>query len=136
MRYRRPIRAIALFAALGLSAGLAACSSGGGAGGDSGPRRSANLITAEEMTDYGAETVLTVIRRLRPRWLQPRGASASGANMPIAFLDGARLGFPDALGGVNVADIESVRFLNASDATMRYGTNFPGGAIEVRSRTR
>lgn len=137
MRYRRPTRAIALFITLGLSAGLSGCSSGGGGGSsDSGPRRSANLITAEELVDLGAETALTAIRRLRPRWLQARGASVSGGNLPVAFLDGARLGQPDALQGVNVADIESMRYLNASDATMRYGTNFPGGAIEVRSRTR
>ena len=132
MRYRRPTRAIALFITLGLSAGLSACASGGGGSSDSGPRRSANLISAEELVDLGAETVLTAVRRLRPRWLQARGAG----NFPVALLDGARLGPPDALQGVNVADIESIVYLSASDATMRYGTNYPGGAIEVRSRAR
>ena len=127
-----PSRAMALLFVFGLSAGLAACASGGG--GDGGPRRSQNLITADELAEFATQNALDAIRRLRPRWLQPRGTSATGQNLPVAFLDGARLGAPDALRSVNVADIESIRYLNASDATMRYGTNFPGGAIEVRSR--
>jgi hypothetical protein len=111
---------------------LAACASGGGS--SDGPRRSANRITQEELVDYSTLNALDAIRRLRPRWLQARGATAGGANEPVAILDGARLGNPEALASVPVSDIAEMQFLSASDATMRYGTNFPGGAIEVRTR--
>lgn len=135
MRYRRPTHAARLFVILGLSAGLGACAGGGGASsGDSGPRRSANLITAEELTDLASESALTAVRRLRPRWLQSRGAAA---NMPVTLLDGQRLGIdPNALDQISVSDIGSIRYLSASDATLRYGTNYPGGAIVVESRVR
>ena len=119
-------RAAVFFLALGISLGPVACASGGG--GD-GPRRNPNLITQAELAEFSTQSALDAIRRLRPRWLQSRGATS-----PVAILDGARLGDPDALRSINVSDIESIRYLNASDATMRYGTNFPGGAIEVRSR--
>lgn len=135
MRHPRQARTMALFLALGVSAGAAACASGGGSG-DSGPRRSQNRITAEELAENRAEDALTAVRRLRPRWLQPRGSSASGQNLPIVFFDGARMGTPETLTNISVADLESMTYLSPSDATTRYGTNFPGGAIEVRSRTR
>ncbi len=135
MQLDRSTRALAMIPMLVITAGLAACASGGG-GGDGTPRRSGNTITAEELVDYTTFTALDVIRRLRPRWLQPRGTTATGANLPVAFLDGARLGDPSRLSSINVSDIESIRYLSASDATMRYGTNFPGGAIEVRTRSR
>ena len=121
---------LAFIIAFGLAVGLAACSSGGG--GSSGPRRDPNLITAEEMAEFSTLSALDVIRRLRPRWLQGRGQSR-----PQVIQDGARLGDPqNALRSVSVSDIESLRYLSASDATMRYGTNYPGGAIEVTSRAR
>lgn len=135
MRHPRQARAMALLLTLGLSAGAAACASGGGSA-DGTPRRSQNRITADELAPNQSEDALTAVRRLRPRWLQARGSSASGQNLPIVFLDGARMGTPESLSNISVADIEQLDYLSPSDATTRYGTNFPGGAIEVRSRMR
>lgn len=115
---------------LGAVVGLAACASGGGGGSD-GPRRDANLITSQELAEYTTLTAHDVIRRLRPRWLRARGGGA-----PQLIMDGARLGNLDSLSTISVADVESLRFLSAADATMRFGTNFPNGAIEVVSRAR
>jgi hypothetical protein len=97
-------------------------------------RSGSNLLTREELTQYASDDVLNTIRRLRPRWLQARGASH--AMDPVPFLDGARLGSLEDLRGVNVGDVESVEFVTPVDATMKYGTGFPGGAIEVTSRVR
>ena len=127
MLKRRTTRMMLFLLALGLSGGLSACATG--AGGSSGPSRSANRITQEELADFTTLSALDAIRRLRPRWLQVRGGT------PVAMLDGARLGGPDALRSVAVSDVASMQFLSASDATLRYGTNFPAGAIEVRTRT-
>lgn len=134
MRHPRSIRTLMLFLAIGLAGALSACATGGGS--SDGPRRSANRITLDELADYSTLNALDAIRRLRPRWLQARGATAGGANEPVAILDGARLGSPDALASVAVSDISEMQYLSAADATMRYGTNFPGGAIEVRTRAR
>ena len=125
----------AFIAAFALLTALSACSSG--SGGSTGPRRDPNLITAEELAEYTTLTAADVVRRLRPRWLTGRGAGTGGSNTPQLILDGARMG--DAateLRSIAVSDISEMRYLNASDATMRYGTNFPGGAIVVTSRSR
>lgn len=129
MLNRRATRMMVILLALGLSAGLSACATGAGGSSSGGPGRSANRITQEELADYTTLNALDAIRRLRPRWLQVRG------DTPVAILDGARLGSPDALRSVAVSDVASMTYLSASDATLRYGTNFPAGAIEVRTRT-
>ena len=121
-------------AAFALLTVLAACASGTGGGG---PRRDPNLITLEELADHTTLSALDVVRRLRPRWLQGRGAGTGGSNVPQLIVDGARMGnAQDALRTLSVSDIQELRYLNASDATMRFGTNFPGGAIMVTSRAR
>ena len=129
MRLNRSRTALTLVVAFGLATALAAC---GSSGGSSGPRRDPNLITAEELAEYTTLSALDVIRRLRPRWLQSRGQTSAQV-----IQDGARLGDPqNALRSMPVSDIAEMRFLSASDATMRYGTNYPGGAIEITSRGR
>lgn len=134
MHLNRSHMTLSFIIAFGLATAVAACSSTGGA---TGPRRDPNLITAEELTEYATLSALDVVRRLRPRWLTGRGQGSGGMNRPQVLQDGARLGDPEnALRSIAVSDIESIRYLNASDATMRYGTNFPGGAIVVTSRAR
>ena len=129
MRMNRSRITLTLVVAFGLATALAACASGGGSGG---PRRDPNLITAEELAEYTTLSALDVIRRLRPRWLQSRGN-----NTAQVIQDGARLGDPEnALRSIPVSDIAELKYLSASDATMRYGTNYPGGAIEITSRGR
>lgn len=119
------------FAGAGLLIALAACASGGSA---AAPRSDANWLTREELRPYPVYNALNAIRRLRPRWLQARGVSA--AMDPIPFLDGARLDNLEALRRVLIDDVETIEYVTPSDATMRYGTGFPGGAIEVTSRVR
>ena len=131
MRLNRSMTRLSFLAAFALLTVSASCSSG--SGGSSGPRRDPNLITTEEMAEFTTLTAADVVRRLRPRWLQGRG----GANAPILILDGARMGdAANALRSISVSDISEMSYLNASDATMRYGTNFTGGAIVVTSRSR
>ena len=85
------------------------------------------------MDEYRSFAVIDVIRRLRPRWLQIRGTTG----YPQPFLDGARLGnVLDEFERINASDVEAIRYLSASEATLKYGTNFPAGAIEVTSRVR
>ncbi len=126
---KRPNTTLLVLTVFGLAAGLAACASGGGSG-DSGPRRDPNLITAAELVDYPTINALDAIRRLRPRWLQGRGNLR-----PQVVVDGARMtNLEDALQSVQAASVRTMRYMNASDATMRFGTNYVGGAIEVITR--
>ena len=136
MRLNRSTTRMLILATFALVTGLAGCASGGGGGGG-GPRRDPNRITAEELADYTTLTAADVVRRLRPRWLQGRGAGTGGQNTPRLIVDGAPMGDAEsALRSLSVSDIQEMQYMSASDATMRYGTNYPGGAIIVTSRAR
>ena len=131
MRLNRSTTRLLILAAFALVTGLAGCGGGGG------PRRDPNRITGEEMADYTTLSAVDLVRRLRPRWLQGRGAGTGGQNTPQLIVDGARMGdAQDALRSLSVADIQEMQYLSAADATMRFGTNFVGGAIVVTSRSR
>ncbi len=128
MRLNSPKVVAAFVASFLVAVGAAACASGG----SSGSRGNPNVIAAAELEEFSTLNALDAIRRLRPQWLRRRGQSA-----PQIIQDGARLGAStEALRSMSVSDIQSLRYLSASDATMRYGTNFPGGAIEITSRSR
>jgi hypothetical protein len=107
---------------------VAACSTTGT--GDSGPRRNRNLITAEELAELdGVNSVYDAVRRLRANWLSGRGA-----NRPRVFVDGVDLGGTGVLQNYRIDTVRELRFVAPADATLRFGTGFGGGVIEVTTR--
>ncbi len=110
---------------------LQGCASSGS--GDGPPRRSGNLITAEEMqqTAIGSDAY-QVIERLRPAWLRVR----SGVGAAVVFLNGQRYGDLDSMRTIPAGDLDSARLLSAADATTLYGTGYPAGIIDLRTRRR
>jgi hypothetical protein len=109
-------------------------------------RHQRNLISAEEIaTRPGEGNALDLIRALRPAWLTSRGvasANVSGDGMGgvsdnagiAVYVDGVKMGGVDALGSIESDRIQEMRFLSASDATMKYGTGNPAGAIEITTK--
>lgn len=119
-------------AAFGLTTLTAGCASGG-AGGEGRTSRDPDLISAEELADYSSLNCLEIVERLRPRWLQRRGSEQN----PVVYQDGNRLGSAqDVLGSIPANDVQSLKYLDSSDATTRYGTGHVAGAIEISSRRR
>ncbi|MEQ8329164.1 MAG: hypothetical protein RH859_01750 [Longimicrobiales bacterium] len=121
--------AVRLVAAVFLMTAAWACASGG-SGTD---RPDADRISAAELEADQERDVLTLIQRLRPRWLQTRGSDTfSGQVGATVIIDGMQqqsgLG---ALRQIRAVEVESVEFMNARDATTRYGMNMAGGAILV-----
>jgi hypothetical protein len=49
-------------------------------------------------------------------------------------VDGIRFGTAESLQRVRVIEVEFVRYLNARDATTRYGTGHAGGVIAVTTK--
>ena len=120
-----------LIAALALTFGLAGCASGGGGGGADGPRRGgANLITLEEIQELPQLEAYQIIQRLRPNWLRSRGAGTAqvvvDGNRQSAGIEGLR--------AFRAGDLQELRFMNSTDATMRFGTGYDSGAIIVTTR--
>lgn len=109
---------------------VAACASSGT--GDGGFLRDANLITAEELSDVSDRSVYEAIQVLRPQWLRRTGFRN---DLPSAVLDNQRYEL-DILETMSPDEVLWLRFMSPSDASVRWGTGYPSGVIEVRTRQR
>lgn len=121
---------------LSLLLGVAACAGTGGSGGETGRAGSSTLITAEEIEPLVNQNVYEIVRRLRPAWLRARSpSSAQGEEGIGVIVDGVlQRGGPTMLRGMSGTEVRELRYVNARDATTRYGTGMTLGAIEVFTR--
>jgi hypothetical protein len=74
---------------------------------------------------------------LRPDWLRRRGTASlrnPGSSEVAVYLAGVRVGGPGYLRQIRAADVASLEYLNAADASNRYGLGHSGGAILIRPR--
>lgn len=119
------------FVALPILVLTASCASSGQSGQTEAPRTrsSRNVITVEELADVQAQNGYEAIERLRPQWFMTRGGA--GADVPVLFIENARQASLEGLRSLSVDMIEEMRFINARDATTRWGTGFQGGVIQV-----
>ncbi len=116
-----------------LSAGCAS------SGESSGTSRSRNLITEAELMEVPHSTVYEAVRALRPRWLQARaGATFQSREQQTArvYIDGQLRGELGEMWNLLPTEVSEIRFMSASDATTRFGTNHIGGAIVITTRRR
>ena len=93
-----------------------------------------DLIVAEELADYSTMMLADAIRQLRPRWMRVRGAPSiefgGDRTVPVVVDGGAPQNWA-ILDSLRPDQVESVRHHSAADATMRWGTGYPNGLIEV-----
>ena len=95
------------------------------------------LIVRAQLEQYAGRSVLDVIRRFNSRWIRAtRGAGFAGPNFARVVIDGTVREDLDQLNNIAADDVESLRYLTATDATTIYGTGFAGGVIEVTMRRR
>jgi guanyl-specific ribonuclease Sa len=98
-------------------------------------KRSANVITAEELIETRATNAFEAVSRLRSNWLRKRGvASINREGNIVVYRDGMRFGTPESLRQINADAIESITFLDGLQATQRFGIDHGNGAILVASR--
>ena len=115
---------------------FAGCGGAGGRTGGGGP----NLINNEELRSVDSEglSLYQAIQRFRPQWLSSRGTSSFGAGaqetVPRVIVDNVPFGEIDELRRIDASDVMEASYLGGSDATTRFGTGYPGGAIVVRTR--
>lgn len=86
--------------------------------------RSATLITKSEIEASGTRTVHELVQKVRPGWLIDRGTrsfeSSSGMSAGVlVYMGETRLGGLEVLNQIAVEGVESVRFLNATEASNR-----------------
>jgi hypothetical protein len=93
-------------------------------------RRNPNRITAEELEASNQRHALAIIQNLRPEWLRRR---ADFGEIQV-YVDGMPAGGTSALANISRLRIDTMEYLSASAATLRFGTGNAAGAIVVRTR--
>ncbi|HEX8695565.1 MAG TPA: hypothetical protein VF746_24340 [Longimicrobium sp.] len=95
-----------------------------------------SLIKLEEIERSGATDTYELVRRLRPAWFRgARGASSLGAQPAVVvYLNGIRHGGASSLRDIPLGHVREIRFLDAPDATTRFGIGHGAGAIDVITR--
>jgi hypothetical protein len=111
-----------------------ACATGTQGGGRT-PSRA--LLLADEIRAVAARNAYEAVSRLRPEWLRRRGVVSlrdPSAGEVVVYLDSAPFGGPRSLFNIPVESVVAIEYLDASEATGRFGTGHLGGAILVRTR--
>jgi hypothetical protein len=117
-------------AALSLLVGVLAGCGGGSGAGQSAPRGPSDRIITAELENVHELTAYEAVRRLRPRWLTTRTGSP-----PMVHIDGnIQMGGVQSLQSLRAADIQEMSYMNAADATTRFGTNYVSGLILVTTK--
>lgn len=109
---------------------VAACSTTGGGSGGGNP----DLITREQITSLPDGTAFTIVQRFRSSWLRARTQGSFSNPEPTyaeVFVDNMHFGDINALGRISSTEIEEIEYINATDATTRYGTGYAGGIIRI-----
>jgi hypothetical protein len=92
-------------------------------------------ITEAELAALDVATAYHAVERLRPDFLRSRGSVSvrnPQSTLPVVYLAGVRQqGGPDALRQIRHRDVREIQYLNAADATTRFGIDHAGGAIIV-----
>ncbi len=118
---------------LGLALIPAGCATTGG-GDRERTRVDQRRLSYEELREREHRTAFDVVQSLRPLWIRQRGqlsVTNPAAGEVSVYLDGTRLGGADSLHQVPAGQVSSMQYLNATEATTRFGTGHAGGAILV-----
>ena len=99
-----------------------------------GKKFSSSSITAEEIAQSSAKTAMDAIELLRPSLLRQRGSRGHNRIVPVVYLDNIRYGDVASLKDITASSIQEIKYLKATDATLRFGTNHMGGAFVITSR--
>lgn len=103
-------------------------------------RRSTNVITAAELQNSSASNLYQAVQVLRPQWLRSRGPTSLGGtartggegSQLMVYMDNTRYGNVQSLQSLSLQGVIELRYLDASEATNRFGTGHAMGAIVIK----
>ena len=130
---RTPRLRHAALVALALSLAFAACA-GSGARGSSGG--TSDVLTVADLEPWANQDLFTIVQRMRPAWMQNRAPfTGMGRATIVIIVNGQRQdGTLELLRDYKGTDVDEVRYLNARDATTRFGTDMTAGAILISTK--
>jgi hypothetical protein len=116
---------------------LLACG-GGGAGTTADPntapravRGPADLITEAEINASVYQNALEAVQSLRPAMLRAR---SSAGGQVVLYVDNVKMLDMTGLSTIPATRVREIRYINASDATTRWGTGHASGVILVTTK--
>jgi hypothetical protein len=126
-------------AALPILLFASACASSAASGGSATAQRGdPNIIRRTELSEaqLNEMNVYQVVQQVRPRMLSALGpTSATGmSGQLVVYLDATKMGGAEYLKEIRMAEVQEIRYLPPSEATLRYGTGHENGVILVRRR--
>ena len=93
------------------------------------------LISLDEIKQSSFANAYEIVETLRPQWFRTRGRTSISQTVTVkVYLDGTLLGAPDQLRQITTRAITSIRYIDASDATLRWGLDHGQGAIMVSTQ--
>ena len=118
---------------VGLFVAIAACgpSRSAGRGGPS------NQITRSQIAAVTDRSAYSLIRFLKPRWLEARVQATPRNPEPAyayVYVDNLAYGPLLSLYDISSISIDRIDYMGSLDATTRFGTGFMGGIIHVFTR--
>lgn len=125
------LRARALFFVVALAIGCHAQRSG--TSGSLG-----RVITREQIAEQDARSIYDVIVRLHAEFLNDRGRTSIRINTTsraVVFLNDQEYGALETMRDIPPDRVQEVRYFSGSDAVVRFGAQYGGGVIQLRSRT-
>ncbi len=145
MQSRSPIRSPMQSKASGLNAGAVATAAlaafiGGVACASTGEgslsTRGSGDITRAELAATSVDDAMEAIALLRPQWLRARPTRTPNNPIPVVgvVIDNMARATREDLAQLPIGQVERISFMNAADATIRFGPGYGGGAIIVTTR--
>jgi hypothetical protein len=100
---------------------------------------SREVLTAEEISRTSALTAYEAIQMLRPAFLRAQGPKAvlpspRSTMYPAVYMDGAYHGELETLKTLYVSDVQDIRYIEAQQATIMFGTGHAAGIIMVNTK--
>ena len=122
--------------AMVLALGLVVAACGGGSSQATTTPRAvrgpSDVISEAEINAGVYNNALEVVQNLRPNMLRPR--SGAGAQPVMLYLDDIRMNDMSGLATVPAQRVKEIRYINARDATTRWGTGHDSGVILVTTK--
>jgi hypothetical protein len=113
---------------------LLAAACGGAGSRATGSSLAPDVITPDEIAASSATNAYDLISQVRPNWLRGRGTPSfrnPAAELPLVYLEDRRQGGLDVLRSFATNTLASLRYINGTTATTRFGMGHAGGVIEI-----
>jgi hypothetical protein len=94
---------------------------------------SSEVVTSEELSTLGVQTLYDAIQRLRPEYFRtspPTFASPRGT-LTVVYINGVRMGGMDAMRSITSGSVHEVRYLRPGQAQLQYREYIGASIIDV-----